>query len=118
MEGSENYDLCVTGFRLRRKTLAEENCTCRQRQHERRQLPEERPVNAGSLVRRQRRRHLVAHTEIIRSSLGNRCRRSSGQIEQVAVLILKRNIELKLAAGYGCVDGGNNAGCDQLHHRH
>ena len=30
---------------------------------------------------------------------------------------MKRNIALKLAAGYGCLDGGNNAGCDQLHHR-
>jgi len=41
----------------------------------------------------------------------------SVQFEHVAVLILKRNIDLKIAAGYGCVDGGNNAGCDQLHHR-
>ena len=33
------------------------------------------------------------------------------------MLILKRNIDLKIAAGYGCLDGGNDAGCDQLHHR-
>ena len=33
------------------------------------------------------------------------------------VLILKRNIDLKVAAGYRCVDGGNNAGGDQFHHR-
>ena len=35
----------------------------------------------------------------------------------MAALILKGNIDLKIAAGYGCVDGGDNAGCDQLHHR-
>ncbi len=33
------------------------------------------------------------------------------------VLILKRNKDLKITAGYGCVDGGHNAGCDQLHYR-